>query len=203
MHADWRQGWLQPGAAVSFTGSVDAASSLTAVLRPKARAGVVTALTHFEVAQGGPFTAQVKLPPRALPGEYDLRVGGASGAAKLTPIDLTVTIPSPPEGVLDRVQVGTSANGPWLLYNDHSAPVVHGSFKELWMRFRFLYPPTGKNIQLVWKMKWHTVVGKVAKQYKNTLDTFCKSGTALPAGRWNVVLTIDGRVAKQMDVLIR
>jgi hypothetical protein len=202
-NASWRQGWLKRGATVSFRGRVAAASTLTAVLRPIARPGIVTAKADFEVTRGGAFTKRVRLPPRPLPGRYRLRISGASGTTDLKPVELTVTIPTPPEGVLDRAQVSITPNGPWLLYESNSPPVIHGSHKELWMRFRFLSAPTGKHIEIVWKMKWHTVVGKVAKRYKDTLDTFCKSGSPLPSGHWNVVLKIDGRVAKQMDVLIR
>lgn len=202
-NARWREGWLRPGADIRFTGTVGAASTLTAVLRPLDRPGVVTSQATFEVTAAGPFTKHLRLPPRPLPGRYRLRVAGMSGATALRPVDVSVTIPAPPEGVLDQAEVGTTTNGPWLLYKSGSPPVVHGSHKELWMRFRFLYPPTGKNIELVWKMRWHTVVGKVFKLYKDTLDTSVSSANPLPAGHWSAVLRIDGRVAKKMDVIVR
>jgi len=47
------------------------------------------------------------------------------------------------------------------------------------------------------------IVGKVSKRYADMLDTFCSSANPLPSGRWTVVLTIDGRIAKQIDVLHR
>jgi hypothetical protein len=200
--AHWKEGWLLPGANVRFTGSVDAASSLTAALRPLDRPGTVTARTTFEVAGAGPFSRQLRLPPRPLPGTYSLRLGGTSGAARLEPVDVTVTIPAPPEGVLDRAEVGTTPSGPWSLYKTGTPPIVHGSHKELWMRFRFLYPPTGKNIELVWKLHWHRVVGRVYKLYKDTLTTSVASGAPLPSGHWSAVLMIDGRVAKKMDVVV-
>ena len=201
--ASWRQGWLRPGAAVVVTGSVGAASTLTAALRPLARPGLVTARAGFAVARGGTFSEKLRLPPRPLPGRYSLSIGGKSGATDLKTVELVVTIPSPPEGVLDRAEVATTSHGPWLLYRSQSPPVVHGAHKELWMRFRFLSPPSGRHIEIVWKMSWHRIVGKVSKRYADTLDTFCSSVTTLPKGRWTVVLTIDGRVAKQMDVLLR
>jgi len=116
---------------------------------------------------------------------------------------LADTAPAPPEGVLDRAEVGTTPNRPWLLYRGQSPPVVHGSHKELWMRFRFLSPPGGRHIERVWKMSWHRIVGKVSNRYADSLDTFYSSANPLPSGRWTVVLTIDGRIAKQMDVLLR
>ena len=48
------------------------------------------------------------------------------------------------------------------------------------MRFRYLYPPSGKKVQLVWKMKWHRVVGKVTKRYKDILETSVASAQPLP-----------------------
>jgi hypothetical protein len=203
IHASWRQGWLRPGAAVIVTGSVGAPSTLTAALRPFARPGFVSARADFEIVRAGAFSEKLRLPPRPLPGRYRLSIGGKSGTTELKTVEIVVTIPAPPEGVLDRTEVGTTANGPWLLYRGQSPPVVHGSHKELWMRFRFLSPPSGRHIEIVWKMSWHTIVGKVSKGYADTLDTFCSSATTLPSGRWTVVLTIDGRVAKQMDVLLR
>jgi hypothetical protein len=104
--------------------------------------------------------------------------------------------------VLDRAEVGATPTGPWLLYKSGTPPIVHGSHKELWMRFRFLSPPSGKNIELVWKLHWHRVVGKVYKLYKDTLTTSVSSGTPLPSGHWSAILLIDGRVAKKMDVIV-
>ena len=229
--AHWNQGWLRPGATVQLRGSVAAPSSLTAALRPVDRPGIVTARGGFKVANAGPFSEQLRLPPRPLPGTYRLRVGGTSGGTTLAPVDVTVTIPAPPEGVLDRAEVGTRPSGPWLLYKSGSPPVVPGSHKELWMRFRFLSLPTGKRIELVWKLHWHTVVARVYRLYKDTLTTSINSGAPLrsghwstvlkidgrkdtlttsvssgaplPSGHWSAVLKVDGRVAKRMDVIVR
>jgi hypothetical protein len=201
-NAHWNQGWLQPDASIRFTGHVSAPASLTVALRPLDRPGVVTARAAFEVAQAGPFTEAIHLPPRPLPGTYSLRVGGTSAGSPLQTVEVHVAIPAPPEGVLDQAQVGTTSTGPWLLYKAGTPPVVNGSHKTLWMRFRFLYPPTGKQIELVWRLHWHRVVGKVYKLYKDTLTTSVSSATPLPSGHWSAALMIDGRVAKKMDVIV-
>jgi hypothetical protein len=200
--ATWREGWLRPGAAVHFSGTVAGPAALTATLRPLGRPGIVTAHEAFAVAQAGPFNGSLKLPPRALPGRYSLRVGGTSGPTSLSPVQVVATIPAPPEGVLDRVQVGTSPTGPWLTYRAGSPPRVHGTHQGIWMKYRFLYPPSGKDVQIVWKLHWHTIVGKVYKRYKNILETTVSSGSPLPSGHWSTVLKIDGRVAKKMDVVL-
>ena len=50
---------------------------------------------------------------------------------------------------------------------------------------------------------WHRVIGKVYKRYKDTILTYARSKAPLPPGHWNVVLTIGGRIAKQMDVVLK
>jgi hypothetical protein len=71
------------------------------------------------------------------------------------------------------------------------------------VRFRFLYPPNGRKVELVWKLRWHVLVGKIDRRYANTIDTFAGSSAALPKGVWLVVLKIDGRIAKRMSVRLR
>jgi hypothetical protein len=203
VHAQWKQGWLQPGAGIRLAGTVTAPSTIAAALRPLGRAGVVTAHSVFKLTKSGPFAVQMHLPPRPLPGRYSLRITGTSGSTSLAPVATTVTIPAPPEGVLDRVQVSTTKDGPWLTYGNGTPPVVKGSHTQLWMKFRFLYPPTGQKVQFVWKLRWHRLVGKIYKRYKNTLLTSVTSATPLPSGHWLAVLKFDGRVAKAMDVVVR
>jgi len=198
--ARWKEGWLRPGAAVRLTGTVSAASSLTAVLRPVSRPGVVTATLDFDVAQPGSFSELMKLPARALPGRYRLRIVSTSAPPRPAPVERIVAIPAPPEGVIDRALVGTTRSGPWLRYIGATGPAVSGPHKTLWVRFRFLYPPSGRRVELVWKLRWHVVVGKVDRRYANTIDTFASSSEALPKGVWLVVLKIDGRIAKRMTV---
>ena len=151
----------------------------------------------------GPFVLSLKLPPRPLPGAYGLRVLGTTAAGKIAPVNRTVRVPAPPEGVLNRALVSTTDHGPWLAYRDNKPPVVRGSHKQIWMRFRFLYPPSGRDVELVWKYKWHRVIGRIQRRYKNRIDAFVKSDAPLPNGHWVVVLKVDQRIAKQMDVILR
>jgi hypothetical protein len=51
-------------------------------------------------------------------------------------------------------------------------------------------------------MKWHRVVGKVTKRYKDILETSVASAQPLPAGHWVAVLKFDGVVSKKMDVIV-
>jgi hypothetical protein len=196
--AKWKEGWLQPGAAVRLTGRVTAPTHVTAVLRPIGRKGIVTALADVDVARAGAFGAKVPLPPRPLPGEYRLHVT-ASGAQASKPADVVVKIPAPREGVVGAATASTSASGPWLRY-ENGAPTLSGPQRELWMRFPFLAPPKGKDVSIVWRLRWRVVVGIVHRAYDDTIETYARSATALPAGTWTVLLKVDGRVAKRMAV---
>jgi hypothetical protein len=202
VHARWKEGWLRPGADVRVTGRVGAASHLRASLRPLARQRVVTARADIDVPRGGTFSARLTLPPRPLPGRYRLQVWGKSGKTVLGPVTRTVTVASPPEGVVGRALVSTTRDGPWLRYEE-KAPVLEGAHNELWMRFVFLSPPRDQNVEVVWKRGWRVVVRRLHRAYASTIDTYARAGTALPGGVWNVVLRVDGRVAKQMAVRLR
>ncbi len=203
VHAQWKQGWLQPGAGIQLHGTVAAPSTIAAALRPLGRPGIVTAHTVFQLSKSGAFAVRMNLPPRPLPGRYSLRITGTSGSGSLAPVATTVVIPAPPEGVLDRVQVSTTRNGPWLTYRNGKPPVFRGGHTQIWMKFRFLSPPTGQQVLFVWKLRWHRLVGKVYKRYKNTLLTSVSSSTPLPTGHWLATLKFDDRIAKAMDVVIQ
>jgi hypothetical protein len=200
--ASWNEGWLRAGAAVRFSGSVSKPSVLTAFLRPIGRGGVTARLPEFEAGPGA-FHETLTLPPRALPGRYRLRVLSKDSPSTLKPVDVIVRVPAPPEGVVARALVGPTRQGPWLRYVGTTGPALSGQHTVVWVRFRFLYPPTGRHVQLVWKLRWHTLVGKVYRRYENTLDTYARSSDPLPKGTWLVVLKINGRVAKRMDVKLR
>jgi hypothetical protein len=203
INASWKEGWLRPGATLRFGGTVGQASTLTATLRPVDRPGVVTArLGDFEVAAGA-FNKTMPLPARPLPGVYRLRVASVGAGPRPAPVDTSVRIPAPPEGVIDRALVGTSLKGPWLHYVGNTGPAVQGAHRTLWVRFRFLYPPRAGRVELVWKLQWRRVVGKVYRRYSNTIDTYARSANPLPKGVWLVTLKIDGRTAKRMSVRLR
>ena len=200
--APWKEGWLRPGAAVHLTGRVGAPSHVKVALRPVARPGVVTARADLDVARAGPFTAKLALPPRPLPGSYRLEVTALHGKKLVGNVARIVAIASPVEGVVGPALVGTTRDGPWLRY-DAKPPVVDGAHNELWMRFVFLSPPREHRVQVVWKRHWRVVVGRVNRPYQNTIETYARAGGPLPSGVWNVVLRVDGRVAKRMAVRLR
>ena len=169
--AHWSQGYLKPGANVTFAGSVGAASNLSAVLRPDDRPGVVTAKTDFAVATAGavhsahqaaaaPDPRQVH--PQRLGQErhHDARSGqdrrddpfAARGRAR----------PGAGRHRAERAVADLPGRPP---ADDQG--LAQGALDAVPVPTR----RSGKNLQLVWKMKWHTVVGKVTKRYKDILET--------------------------------
>jgi hypothetical protein len=199
--AVWKEGYLRPGAAIRFSGSVAGPSHITAILRPKSGPKRVTAKVEFDVAGAGSFSERIDLPPRPLPGTYSLRLVGTSGGAKLPAAQATVSIPTPPEGVVARSEVSLAKGGKQVP-RQGQVPVVKGTPTTIWVRYRFLYPPKGHDVKVTWNLHWRHRLGVIDKKYGKTIDTFVKSGAPLPAGVWNVVLTVDGRVAKQTSVHI-
>ena len=197
--AVWKQGYLRPGAAIRFSGSVAGPSHLTAILRPKTGPKRVTAKIELDVADAGSYSGKIPLPARPLPGSYQLKVIGTSAGATLPSAQLDVSIPTPPEGVVARSEVSLSRGGHEVA-RDGDVPVVKGTPTTIWVRYRFLYPPQGHDIKVIWNLHWRHRLGVVDKKYGKTIDTFVKSGSPLPSGVWKVVLTVDGRIAKQTSV---
>ena len=197
--AVWKEGYLRPGAAIRFSGTAAGPSHIKAILRPKTGPKRVTAAIEFDVAAAGSFKEKIELTPRPIPGAYTLRLVGTSAGSKLPAAQANVSIPTPPEGVVARSEVSLAKGGKQVP-RQGQVPVVKGTPTTIWVRYRFLYPPKGRNIKVTWNLHWRHKLGVVDKKYGKTIDTFVKSGAPLPAGVWNVVLTVDGRIAKQTSV---
>ena len=207
--AKWSEGWLAPGAAVHVTGTVDGPAKLSAILRRIATPKPPQNDVHLtkNIPRAGRFTWDIRLSSsRALPGRYSLRIVGTSGTAELDPVDVTLAMPSPVEGVLDRAEVGTSQDGPWHLYDvdHHSTPVIHGKYTKLWTKFTFLSPPTGGKIVVEWRKKWRVFFGHVSKRYSNTIYTWAAYEPPVPLdkGTWLVTMKVNDRIAKRGSVRI-
>jgi hypothetical protein len=191
--ARWRESWLT--ATLRFAGSAGAAADLTATLRPADRAGPPAARARMTAAADGQFSGTMKLPPRLLPGRYLLRVFGTSGTTQLTPVERSVTVPAPVEGVVDRASTSTTRNG---------APTINtrGPRSVLWARFHFLVPPKSGRVTASWytpSFKW---VGTVTRAYKTDFVTFVRGAPSLERGRWWCFLRSSGRVVKRVRIRI-
>ena len=178
--AKWSEGWLVPGAGIKVTGQAP-----------------------YTIARAGRFALTLPLSARPLPGPYRLSVVNAADPLLGKLDEVTVTIPSPPEGVLDYALVGPTQNGPWSRYERNQSPVLRGKRSIVWMRFIFLSPPKGTHITLWWKLRYKWTFKPVDRRFQKTIDThMTNSEGPLPTGRWTVQLRVDNRVAKQMVVRI-
>ena len=192
--ASWKESWLTGN--VAFAGTVGEPSELTIILRrvdPKPTA--VAAKRTLTVASGG-YSGKLDLPHRALPGSYLLRVVGTSSGIALTPVEATLTLPAPPEGIVDKASIGLTPGG-------KAVRKVNGSVKQLHARFHFLVAPKLRTaVRLVWRTPQFNFVGEVRKPYSTNISTFVKSGQPLPKGTWYCLLTVNEIVVKRVSVRV-
>ncbi len=194
VNANWKESWLKGN--VTFTGMVGAESELNAFLRrldpgPK----VVVARVGFTAAEGA-YTGTLKFPNRARPGTYLLRVAGTSGGAKLAPVETTVRLPAPEEGIVGKAFVSKTKKG-------KAVRRVKGPVKQLFATFKFIVPPKVRSVRLVWRTPQFNFVGEVRKPWRKTIKTFVKSNRPLAKGRWYCLLTVNEIVTKRVSVRIR
>jgi hypothetical protein len=194
VNASWKESWLTGN--VVFTGSVSGQSELSASLRrldPEPR--VVAARVTIS-APPGVYTGTLRFPNRALPGTYLLHVSGTSGGEQLTPVEKTVTLPAPPEGIVDRSWVSRTKDGP-------AVRRVKGPVKQLFATFHFAVPPSEvRSVRLLWRTPQFNFVGEVRKPYSTTITTFLKSGSPLPKGTWYCLVTVNEIVTKRVSVRV-
>ena len=161
----------------------------------RSEADAVAAKRTLTVASGG-YSGTLDLPHRALPGTYLLRVVGTSSGIALTPVEATLTLPAPPEGIVDKASVGLTAGG-------KAIRKVKGSVKQLYGRFHFLVAPKLRTaVRLVWRTPQFNFVGEVRKRYSTNVRTFVKSGQPLPKGTWYCLLTVNEIVVKRVSVRV-
>jgi hypothetical protein len=192
--ASWKESWLT--GSVAFSGTVSAQAELTVFLRRVNPAPTVVAAKKTLTAGPGGYSGTLSLPPRARPGDYVLRVVGTSGGVKLAPAETPVTVPAPPEGVIDKASVSVTQGG-------KSVRRVKGPVKQLFARFHFIVPPEVRSaVRLVWRTPQFNFVGEVRKPYSTTMDTFIKSGSPLPKGTWYCLLQVNEVVVKRVAVRV-
>jgi hypothetical protein len=205
VNAKWQEGWLLPGRSVVVTGRSDGAATIRAVLQRLGPPKTNPVRVNLPIKRAGTFTLTLPLYARSLPGRYSLRIIGWGESASIEPVETTVTLPSPVEGVADRSEVGTTPSGPWHVYDlrKKTSPVLRGQYKKLYSRFTFLSPPTGKDIRVLWTSNFgQHLLGTVTKHYHRQIDTNVSSGAPLAPGTWLIKLVVNGRVAKQGSIRI-
>lgn len=199
----WRLGFLERG-RVRVTGTAGVAARLRAWVRSSSD-GKVYAKREFSSAAGR-YSATLRLPARPLPGRYRVYVVGLSPV--LPRVDRNVTVPTPPEGVVDRAVVSARRGGPGVT-------VLRGSRHEAWARFHFLTPPPrGRKLTIQWRTPSYQLICQSSRgplkgcrlpvDYAETVTTHVRSfGAPLAFGKWEARLSVGGKLARKTFVRLR
>jgi hypothetical protein len=180
VHAAWDQGWLT--GSVHFTVTAGGPAAVTASIR--STSGRLVTAAHYSFSAAGSQAETIKLPARVPPGDYVLKAGDATSR---------ISVPNPPEGVIDSATISTTEGGKSVT----SLPAT----KELWVSFHFLTkPPEAKTVKIEWRTPSFQFVGAVNKPVATTVNGFVKATVPLPKGTWYAIIEVNGKVAKRQDV---
>ena len=154
--------------------------------------------------------------PRDRGVQQEARASGAPAARSVPPargwnerrdgaraVDLFVSIEAPPEGVIDRVLVGTTRSGPWSRYRNALGTRCDGAAQGAVDALPF--PVSAQRQERGARMEAGVAQGhrqgvQAVRQHDRHL---CPLRLTAAKGGVAGVLSIDGRVAKKMDVLLR
>jgi hypothetical protein len=197
--AKWRESYVK--GKVTFSATETIGGQIEASLR-NVKTGRLMRAKRFSVGTGS-FTNSIALTARPLPGTYRLRLkefptGNAS--------DTNVTIPVPPEGVIDRVYFSKTQTGPRV-------QVFHGETSTIFVHFHFVARPQARTVQFIWKKPGNPKVrftGAATKRYKPNVASFvCAKyigrncgGGSLKTGKWYAILKAAGRVTKRQVITV-
>ncbi len=197
--AKWKESYVK--GSVKFSGTESASTELEASLRNVAT-GRLISVERFPVGAGA-FTQSIKLSARPVPGTYRLRLKEMPAGAAA---DRNVTIPAPPEGVVDRAWTSRTQNGP-------PAKVVPNA-KSIYAHFHFVARPKTNVLTFNWRKPGNPKVrftGYAQKPYKTTVFTFvCVKTSAggsclnqeLRTGKWYCIVYAAGKVVKRQLVTV-
>ena len=146
---------------------------------------------------GGAFVRRFAVGPRLrggatlLPGGFVVSLTGRWAGGALPLQIRTLSLPSPPEGVVRRSFASASENGP---------PVagLPASAREAWANFRFeTQPRPALPLSVTWYQPDGRVLGTAAKSNRPDLVSFVRSlaGTPLTRGSWVAELRAGSRVS--------
>jgi hypothetical protein len=198
--AKWKESYVK--GSVKFTGTETVAGTIEASLRSVKTGRLSTVVKRFAVGTGS-FTKSLPLSARPVPGAYRLRLkefptGNAS--------DQTVTIPAPPEGVIDVAYMTSKKNG-------RRMKVIKNA-RKVYAHFHFVAPPKTNKLTFKWQKPGNPkqrFTGFATKRYRTTIDTFvCVKSSAggsclnktLAKGKWYCIVIAKGRVVKRQDVRV-
>ena len=188
--------------SLSFTGTTSAPVSIEASVRSVASNKLVAAPLRFTASST--FSKKITLSAQPVPGPYRLHLEDPTTGNKLT--ETIVTIPAPPEGVIDKAYFSRTQSGP-------PVKVFRGTTSTIFVHFHFVAAPRARAVTFTWKKPGNPKVrftGTATKPYAPTVSSFvcakyightCGGGT-LRTGKWYAILTAGGRVVKKQDVRV-
>jgi hypothetical protein len=191
--AVWKESWLT--GSVRFSGTVGGAASLTVSVKAVGRPGAPPSARTTIESSGGAFSGTLKLPARVLPGAYALRVYGTSGGDKLTAVEKQVTVPAPPEGIVDKAWTTTTRGGPPMKRISRPRTIM-------WAHFHFLVPPKSGRIKAYWYSPSFKYLGVVNRKYRESFDTFVRVPAGIEPGNWWVFIRSGNRIAMRVALRV-
>jgi hypothetical protein len=197
--AKWKESYVK--GKVSFTGSETNSLELEASLRNVATARLIQ-VKRFSVGAGN-FSNSISLSARPVPGTYRLRLKEMPAGSAA---DRNVTIPAPPEGVIDRAYMSKTKNG---------APVKSiPNAKIIYAHFHFVARPQTNTLTFNWRKPGNPKVrftGYAKKAYATSVSTYVCVKTVeggpcvnvpLRTGKWYCIVYAKGKVVKRQEITV-
>ena len=198
--AKWKESYMK--GSLSFSGTTSGPVSIEASVRSVASGKLVAAPLRFSASST--FAKKITLGAQPVPGQYRLHLEDPTTGNKLA--ETIVTIPAPPEGVVDTVYFSRTQSGPRV-------KVFRGTTSTIYVHFHFVARPQARSVTFTWKKPGNPKVrftGTATKPYEQTVLSFvCAKyvghrcgGGQLRTGKWYAILTAAGRVVKRQDVRV-
>jgi Divergent InlB B-repeat domain len=152
----------------------------------------------------GPFNLSIKLLPGLLadgqpllPGSFVVALGGRSGKLQVPTQLTTITLTSPPQGVVSKAFASSSARG-------GPSPTIPASKGSAFVHFVFQTQPVGKQpITVAWYRPGGKLLGVATKSNAPEVTSSISSKTPLPAGTWRVELRAGSKVVKSIPIVVK
>src|SRR5215210_473559 len=160
VNATWKESFMK--GSLSFTGTSTEPIQLEASIRSDVSHQLVARPLVFTAS--GPFSKTIKLGARPIPGPYTLTLANTLGSKQA---QRPVTIPAPPEGIIDRAYMSRTKNG-------RPVKVIRAA-KIIYAHFHFVTPPQANVLTFNWRKPGNPKVrfiGNAKKRYNTNVFTF-------------------------------
>jgi hypothetical protein len=199
--AKWKESYMK--GSLSFTGTTSAPVSIEASVRSVASRKLVAKPLRFSASST--FSKKITLGAQPVPGQYRLHLENPATGNKLA--EIIVTIPAPPEGVIDEAYMTNTKNGRRMKTIKNA--------KIIYAHIHFSARPQASTITFKWQKPGNPKVrftGFATQRYAPTMDTFvCVKRTGgggpclnkpLRKGKWYLVVIAGGQVVKRQDIRV-